>query len=569
MPTSYYLQIAGLNGGSTAQGHEGWFEISQYDFDVLSTLSLTSGGGAGAGKAQFSPLTVELALGPSLSKLLELVAEGRHLAGVRIEGVVESDGQAETVYELRLGDVVLTGLDEGNDGADRLTFGYGEIGVSVTPETASGQLGTPETYAYDVAQAREISFASIAAPTTGPSSSVPTPTSYYLQIAGLNGGSTAQGHEGWFEISQYDFDVLSTLSLTSGGGAGAGKAQFSPLTVELALGPSLSKLLELVAEGRHLAGVRIEGVVESDGQAETVYELRLGDVVLTGLDEGNDGADRLTFGYGEIGVSVTPETASGQLGTPETYAYDVAQAREISFASIAAPTTGPSSSVPTPTSYYLQIAGLNGGSTAQGHEGWFEISQYDFDVLSTLSLTSGGGAGAGKAQFSPLTVELALGPSLSKLLELVAEGRHLAGVRIEGVVESDGQAETVYELRLGDVVLTGLDEGNDGADRLTFGYGEIGVSVTPETASGQLGTPETYAYDVAQAREISFASIAAPTTGPSFEGASDARRNGSAAYDARLRRDVRVLALTQGAHEGGPAGCRASFRSGVAGRRKR
>ena len=222
-----------------------------------------------------------------------------------------------------------------------------------------------------------------------------------------------------------------------------------------------------------------------------------------------------------------------------------------------------------PTSYYLQIAGLNGGSTAQGHEGWFEISQYDFDVLSTLSLTSGGGAGAGKAQFSPLTVELALGPSLSKLLELVAEGRHLAGVRIEGVVESDGQAETVYELRLGDVVLTGLDEGNDGADRLTFGYGEIGVSVTPETASGQLGTPETYAYDVAQAREISFASIAAPTTGPSFEGASDARRNGSAAYDARLRRDVRVLALTQGAHEGGPAGCRASFRSEVAGRRKR
>ena len=95
--------------------------------------------------------------------------------------------EAETVYELRLGDVVLTGLDEGNDGADRLTFGYGEIGVSVTPETASGQLGTPETYAYDVAQAREISFSSIAAPTTGPSSSVPTPTSYYLQIAGLNG----------------------------------------------------------------------------------------------------------------------------------------------------------------------------------------------------------------------------------------------------------------------------------------------------------------------------------------------------------------------------------------------
>ena len=72
----FYLLIDGVDGGSTAEGHEGWFEIDGFNFDVTNSGANGSGGGGGAGKVTFSPLTVALALPTSLTDLLAETASG-------------------------------------------------------------------------------------------------------------------------------------------------------------------------------------------------------------------------------------------------------------------------------------------------------------------------------------------------------------------------------------------------------------------------------------------------------------------------------------------------------------
>ena len=53
------MLIDGLNGGSTDPSHEGWFEISGFDFDLTNPANIGSAsGGAGTGKPNFSPLNV-------------------------------------------------------------------------------------------------------------------------------------------------------------------------------------------------------------------------------------------------------------------------------------------------------------------------------------------------------------------------------------------------------------------------------------------------------------------------------------------------------------------------------
>jgi type VI protein secretion system component Hcp len=111
MATKYFLLIDGINGGSTDKDHVGWFEIDSFEFDVSNTAGTGSGGGAG--KAVFSPLEVALSLDPGLAGLLASVATGKHVKTVQLEGVTAN---GDTVYDLRLADVLVSKVDEG-DGA--------------------------------------------------------------------------------------------------------------------------------------------------------------------------------------------------------------------------------------------------------------------------------------------------------------------------------------------------------------------------------------------------------------------------------------------------------------------
>ena len=115
----HFLQIDGINGGSTVPGYVGWFEISAHDLDVLTKVTFGGPGDIQTSLPTFSSLTVDLDLGSSLALLYQAVAEGRIINSLQIEGAVLNPDtfKYQSVYELRLANVRLTGLDEGSDGS--------------------------------------------------------------------------------------------------------------------------------------------------------------------------------------------------------------------------------------------------------------------------------------------------------------------------------------------------------------------------------------------------------------------------------------------------------------------
>ena len=145
MSVTYYLLVDGVDGGSTAEGHAGWFEISGYDFALLQHIA-SGGSGSGAGVAELFPLTVDLALGSGLTELLSIAASGEHLTGIRLEGVAAVEG-SPTVFALTLGDVVITQVLEGDGSADRVTFDYRRVWIETTSNDG-GPLQT-ESFGYD------------------------------------------------------------------------------------------------------------------------------------------------------------------------------------------------------------------------------------------------------------------------------------------------------------------------------------------------------------------------------------------------------------------------------------
>src|SRR5262245_2577468 len=226
MTTKYFMLIDGLNGGSTAAGHEGWFEINSFDFDINDVIA--TGTGAGEGKVTFSPLTVQLSLSDGLAGVLKDTALGTIIPSVRIEGVT-GGANPVAVYDLTLGHVQITNAQNSSGPNDSLTFNYGQVALTTKVQNPDGSTASGESFSYDVAAGHV--DASIPAPSVGPSvGEVPTPAKYFLLIDGLNGGSTAAGHEGWFEIKWLgcdDNDVTDT-----GRGAGDGGVMHSRRAVQ-------------------------------------------------------------------------------------------------------------------------------------------------------------------------------------------------------------------------------------------------------------------------------------------------------------------------------------------------
>ena len=494
--STYFLTIDGINGGSVSDRHPGAFDVADYDFDVSAIIDAVTGGGGGGGtsKPKFSPLTVDLDLNSGLTALLKDIVTGQHIPSVELLGV-RTDGK--TVYDLRLGDVVLTTYHDTNSGHDMLSFSYQQVSLTTTPQKADGSLGTPVTFSWDLATAKEAT--DIPAPVVPEGSPTAAKAStYFLTIDGINGGSVSDRHPGAFDVADYDFDVSAIIDAVTGGGGGGGtsKPKFSPLTVDLDLNSGLTALLKDIVTGQHIPSVELLGV-RTDGK--TVYDLRLGDVVLTTYHDTNSGHDMLSFSYQQVSLTTTPQKADGSLGTPVTFSWDLATAKE--GPDIPAPVVPEGSPTAAKAStYFLTIDGINGGSVSDRHPGAFDVADYDFDVSAIIDAVTGGGGGGGtsKPKFSPLTVDLDLNSGLTALLKDIVTGQHIPSVELLGV-RTDGK--TVYDLRLGDVVLTTYHDTNSGHDMLSFSYQQVSLTTTPQKADGSLGTPVTFSWDLAAAKE--------------------------------------------------------------------
>jgi type VI protein secretion system component Hcp len=505
-PTKYYLNIDGLNGGSTAVGHVGWFEIDGYDFNIDNPSVISAGGISGTGKPKFSPLEINLS-GAANPELLKYIATGKTIKAIQLDGV----NADRIVYSLALGSASVNNYDDTSTTAgDKLSFDYKQVAITTRSQKPDGSLDTPQSYAFDVSQLRNVATTAVPTPATppiSPSGSV-SPTKYYLNIDGLNGGSTDIGHVGWFEIDGYDFNIEDPSVLIAGG-SGTGKREFSPLKVNLS-GAANPELLKYIATGKTIKAIQLDGV----NADRIVYSLALGSASVNNYDDTSTTAgDKLSFDYKQVAITTRSQKPDGSLDTPQSYAFDVSTNGAIVSTAVPTPATppiGPSGSV-SPTKYYLNIDGLNGGSTAIGHVGWFEIDGYDFNIDNPTVLIAGGISGTGKPKFSPLKINLS-GAANPELLEYIATGKSIKSIQLDGVTVGKSE-QTVYSLLLGGASVTNYDDtSTTGGDKLAFNYKQVGVTTKSQKPDGSLAT-QSYAYDVSSLAETTNV-IPTPATPP-------------------------------------------------------
>jgi type VI protein secretion system component Hcp len=339
MPDQYFLNIAGVHGDSTAIGFAGSLQVGAVSFGVSDSFTIGAGGsGGGAGKPAGADVSLHFNSDAGLTAFLDAVDKGTHLNAASLVGVSNiGPGLAET-YRLNLSDVVVSSVQQsgvaGSGGYD-VSLRYGAFVQTVSTFHPDGSTGSAQTAGWDfIHNIATTSSTDVAAPGASVNGDVPTPAHYYMLVDGVNGGSTAHGHEGWFELNAFSTGITnSTTTVLGGGGAGAGKPSGQDVSVSLN-GPGLggSGLLSDLLSGKMIAGVRIEGTANTGGATEAVvYKLDLVGAHLTSdsvsASAGGDPSLSLSVGYNAYALSTWGQQPDGSLAhNPLTISYDFTKA---------------------------------------------------------------------------------------------------------------------------------------------------------------------------------------------------------------------------------------------------
>lgn len=392
---------------------------------------------------------------------------GEQIWSIRIEGV---SATGQTVYDLTLGDVAVTKVDDTVGGLDKLAFGFDQVTLAtVGAGNKTTKFGWD--FAHDVAVGR-IDAPQVRGQQEGGAATdfnFGRPVDYYLTIDSV-AGEGAEGHRGAIKVASFIFDLETLLP---------GQKAEPPVTVDFNSSVVLPAVLAGIASGKHIGAVRIEGVDRAT--QTTVYDLRLGDVAVTQVhdtDDSGGGNDSLSFSYGQI--TLATRQVGGSIDSPKFgllagFGWDISNDVAITPSSIRAANPsgrGTIGSNPALT-YYLTIDGMTGG--VKDPPGAFAVTNFNFDVGMLI----------GRADFQPLTVDLVAGSGLAGLLADAVTAQHIPSIRIEGVTSVGGIV--AYDLELGDVVV-GVDGGGV-KDRLSFDYGMISLTTWRVSQDGAVDPP--------------------------------------------------------------------------------
>jgi type VI secretion system secreted protein Hcp len=155
MAEHWYLRIDGIEGESSAKGHEKAIDVLAWSWSLNQTGTHASGGGAGSGKVSFQDFDFVARLSTASPLLVLACATGTHHAWAELTGE-RSGGKTVAFVKYRLSDVLVGRVDHADDEdgvpIEEFSLRYDKFEITYTTQPASGKPGTPVRFGWDLAQ---------------------------------------------------------------------------------------------------------------------------------------------------------------------------------------------------------------------------------------------------------------------------------------------------------------------------------------------------------------------------------------------------------------------------------
>lgn len=157
MAVEIFFKLEGVDGESETAGFEKQIEVFSFSQGVSNPSSVATGGGSGAGKADFSSLAIQKQVDMASCKLFGSVAKGTHFGSGTLT-VREAGGDNPLDFyilefkQVFCDSVSWGGTSGGGKPSESLSFSFETIKLKYLSQTESGGKGGKDEFGWSVKQ---------------------------------------------------------------------------------------------------------------------------------------------------------------------------------------------------------------------------------------------------------------------------------------------------------------------------------------------------------------------------------------------------------------------------------
>jgi len=368
-----------ITGYSTLEDHRQSIEVNSFQWGVGVGVDRSSGRQT-VNSPTLSDITWTQQFDPSYNALSQALASGEDSYQSTFSFVRSIRGSTQTYLTMKTSSTAISGLSFSSGGgtpAVSASQAFRKFEMEYTDLDASGKenkvrIGydsrTGETDSSDTGNpAGQGALTGTAQGASG---------LYLFLGSGLAGESSARGYEGWIELSSAQMGMGISLSPVpdAAGGFFSSTPSISELTVTQNLDRSVIAILGALTNGTMIREARLELVENTSNGAVTTMQLKLEDVLISGLSM-SSGGDLPQFSeslnFGAYTQTIWEIDANGRRGGASVFSFDVmtgkssysavAQAQGINLPEFGAGLVEPPggvSPVPEPHAWALMTAGI-------------------------------------------------------------------------------------------------------------------------------------------------------------------------------------------------------------------
>lgn len=154
---------------------------------------------------------------------------------------------------------------------------------------------------------------------------VPDGQDAFAKIDGIPGESVDNQHPNEIDVLSLGFSVNNSGAASTGGGAGAGKVQFSAFCISKRVDKASPLLFLGAASGKHIPIATITLRKAGGGQPFDYLTYTLKDVLITStrVSSTDAGVEQISLSFGKLEVKYTPQKPDGSAGTPVEGGWDI------------------------------------------------------------------------------------------------------------------------------------------------------------------------------------------------------------------------------------------------------